>query len=72
MLKTTESTEIKNNSDTNTWLKPNEVLALHRFKKKKKALQARITGNSLSTSLSCDESSSQNLSKNKRKNPFAK
>lgn len=60
-------------SDSNKieWLKPNQVLQLHRLRKKKNALQARMNGSSLNTTTNTDSNSSISASV-KRKNPFAK
>lgn len=58
------------------WHHPSEVMKLHNLKKRKKALQARIAGNSVSTS--CGSQSKENaglgdiFSSKKRKNPFIK
>ncbi|XP_044258415.1 protein downstream neighbor of son homolog [Tribolium madens] len=59
------------------WHHPSEVMKLHKLKMKKKALQARIAGGILKTSLS-DSKDNKNaalediISAKKRKNPFAK
>ncbi|EEZ98590.1 protein downstream neighbor of son homolog [Tribolium castaneum] len=59
------------------WHHPSEVMKLHKLKMKKKALQARIAGGTLNTSLS-DAQDNKNaalediISAKKRKNPFVK
>ncbi|GLV38678.1 humpty dumpty [Carabus blaptoides fortunei] len=58
-----------------TWIRPGDVMAIHRLKLKKKALQARMNRTSIPTSLSNNElnsSLSSNSSGGKRKNPFLK
>lgn len=59
-------------SQNTTWLKPNEVIALHRLKSKKRALQARIKGTTLSRTVSNSDNSLTSSITTKRKNPFMK
>lgn len=65
----------KEKNSSATWVRPNEVMALHRLKLKKKALQARMNRTSIPSSLSSNDlnsSLSSNCAGGKRKNPFLK